>query len=69
LIGSDKVEVYRADDKQIGLIERVMIDKRSGKVSYAALAAFSASETIAKLISDEVKQWSRVFLAANMKRE
>jgi hypothetical protein len=71
LIGSDKVEgtaVYRADDKQIGLIERVMIDKRSG-VSYAALAAFSASETIVKLIADEVKQWSRVFLAANMKRE
>ena len=72
LIGSDKVEgtaVYGADESQIGSIERVMIDKRSGKVSYAALAAFSASETIAKLISDEVKQWSRVFLAANMKRE
>ncbi len=40
LIGSDKVEgtaVYGADDKKIGSIERVMIDKLSGKVSYAVL--------------------------------
>jgi hypothetical protein len=38
LIGSDKVEgtaVYGADDKRIGSIERVMIDKRSEKVAYA----------------------------------
>jgi PRC-barrel domain protein len=41
LIDSDKVEgtaVYGADEKQIGSIERVMIDKRSGKVSYAVLS-------------------------------
>ena len=41
LIGSEKVEgtsVYGADDTQIGSIERVMIDKRSGKVSYAVLS-------------------------------
>jgi hypothetical protein len=41
LIGSDKVEgtaVYGADDQKIGSIERVMIDKMSGKVSYAVLA-------------------------------
>jgi hypothetical protein len=40
LIGSDKVEgtaVYGPDDIEIGAIERVMIDKRSGKVSYAVL--------------------------------
>jgi hypothetical protein len=40
LIGSDKVEgtaVYGADDNKIGTIERVMIDKMSGKVSYAVL--------------------------------
>ena len=40
LIGSDKVEgtaVYGADDQKIGSIERVMIDKVSGKVSYAVL--------------------------------
>ena len=40
LIGSDKVEgtaVYGADDNKIGSIERVMIDKVSGKVSYAVL--------------------------------
>jgi len=40
LIGSDKVEgtaVYGADDSKIGSIERVMIDKVSGKVSYAVL--------------------------------
>ena len=39
--GSDKVEgtsVYGADEAQIGSIERVMIDKRSGKVSYAVLS-------------------------------
>jgi hypothetical protein len=41
LIGSDKVEgtpVYGADDQKIGSIERVMIDKRSGQVSYAVLS-------------------------------
>jgi PRC-barrel domain protein len=41
LIGSDKVEgtaVYGADENQIGSIERVMIDKQSGKVSYAVLS-------------------------------
>ena len=41
LIGSDKVEgtaVYGAGDTKIGSIERVMIDKISGKVSYAVLS-------------------------------
>jgi hypothetical protein len=41
LIGSDKVEgtaVYGADQKKIGSIERVMIDKTSGKVAYAILS-------------------------------
>jgi hypothetical protein len=40
LIGSDKVEgtaVYGANETKIGSIERVMIDKVSGKVSYAVL--------------------------------
>jgi hypothetical protein len=38
LIGSDKVEgtaVYGADEQRIGSIQRVMIDKISGKVAYA----------------------------------
>lgn len=41
LIGSDKVEgtnVYGADGGKVGYIERVMIDKVSGKVSYAVLS-------------------------------
>ena len=41
LIGSDKVEgtaVYGADSKKIGSIKRVMLDKRTGKVSYAVLS-------------------------------
>jgi hypothetical protein len=41
MIGSDKVEgtaVYGADEKKIGQVERVMIDKRSGKVAYAVLS-------------------------------
>jgi hypothetical protein len=41
LIGSDKVEgtaVYGAGDTKIAYIERVMIDKSSGKVSYAVLS-------------------------------
>ncbi len=41
LIGSDKVEgtaVYGANDAKIGSIERVMIDKISGRVSYAVLS-------------------------------
>ena len=40
LIGSDKVEgtaVFGVNDRKIGTIERVMIDKISGKVSYAVL--------------------------------
>ena len=40
LIGSDKVEgtaVYGRDEKKIGSIERVMIDKMSGKVAYAVI--------------------------------
>ena len=40
LIGSDKVEgtaVYGTDGNKIGSIERVMIDKTSGRVSYAVL--------------------------------
>ncbi|MGA2999921.1 PRC-barrel domain-containing protein [Bradyrhizobium sp.] len=41
LIGSDKVEgtaVYGVDSKKIGSIKRVMLDKRTGKVSYAVLS-------------------------------
>lgn len=41
LIGSDKVEgtaVYGADQNRIGSIDRVMIDKTSGKVSHAVLS-------------------------------
>jgi len=41
LIGSDKVEgtaVYGADRSKIGSIERVMVDKLSGEVSYAVLS-------------------------------
>lgn len=40
LIGSDKVEgtaVFGTNDERIGSIERVMIEKTSGKVSYAVL--------------------------------
>ncbi|MDX3969122.1 MAG: PRC-barrel domain-containing protein [Bradyrhizobium sp.] len=41
LIGSDKVEgtaVYGAKRQKIGSIQRVMIDKLSGKVSYAVVS-------------------------------
>src|ERR1700750_691303 len=41
LIGSDKVEgtnVYRSNGEKVGSIERVMLEKRSGKVSYAVLS-------------------------------
>jgi len=41
LIGSDKVEgtkVYRSNGDTVGEIERVMIDKRSGKVAYAVMS-------------------------------
>jgi PRC-barrel domain len=40
LIGSDKVEgtaVYGPDGERIGSIERIMIDKLSGKASYVVL--------------------------------
>ena len=45
LIGSDKVDgttVYGADGNKIGAIERVMIDKISGKVAFAVSLACSA---------------------------
>ena len=41
LIGSDKVEstpVYGGDDRKIGTVQRVMIDKISGKVAYAVIS-------------------------------
>jgi hypothetical protein len=41
LIGSDKVEgtaVRRSSGDTIGTIERVMIDKRGGKVAYAVMS-------------------------------
>ena len=41
LIGSDKVDgtaVYGADEQKIGSVERVMIDKLSGKVAYAVIS-------------------------------
>jgi len=41
LIGSDKVEgtpVYRSNGDRVGQIERVMIDKLSGKVGYAVMS-------------------------------
>jgi sporulation protein YlmC with PRC-barrel domain len=41
LIGSDKVQgtpVYRSNGERVGTIERVMIDKLSGKVAYAVMS-------------------------------
>src|SRR5438067_8858585 len=41
LIASDKVEgtnVYRSNGDKVGTIERVMIDKRSGRVAYAVMS-------------------------------
>jgi hypothetical protein len=41
LIGSDKVEgtaVYGKDDRKIGSVQRVMIDKISGKIAYAVVS-------------------------------
>jgi hypothetical protein len=41
LIGSDKVEgtnVYRSNGDKVGQIERIMIDKRTGKVAYAVMS-------------------------------
>jgi hypothetical protein len=41
LIGSDKVEgtaVYRSNGDRVGQIERIMIDKLSGKVAYAVMS-------------------------------
>lgn len=41
LIGSDKVEgtaVYRSNGDRIGTIDRLMIDKLSGKVAYAVMS-------------------------------
>ena len=40
LIGSDKVEgtaVYGADERKIGNVQRVMIDKISGRAAYVVV--------------------------------
>ena len=41
LIAADKVEgtaVFNADDEKIGTVDKVMIDKHSGRVSYAVMS-------------------------------
>jgi len=41
LIGSDKVDgtpAYGMDDRKIGTVQRVMLDKISGKVAYAVVS-------------------------------
>ena len=41
LIGSDKVEgtnVYRSNGDKIGKIERIMLEKRGGRVAYAVMS-------------------------------
>jgi PRC-barrel domain len=41
LIGSDKVEgtnVFRSNGEKIGEIERVMLEKRSGRIAYAVMS-------------------------------
>jgi hypothetical protein len=41
LIGSDKVEgttFYGGDDQKIGSVQRIMVDKVSGKVAYAVIS-------------------------------
>jgi len=41
LIGSDKVEgtyVYRSNGENVGTIQRIMLDKRSGKVAYVVMS-------------------------------
>src|SRR6266545_7264545 len=41
LIGSDKVEgtkVYRSNGEKVGTIERVMLDKLTGRVAYAVMS-------------------------------
>jgi hypothetical protein len=41
LIGSDKVEgtaIYRSNGDRVGTIDRLMIDKLSGKVAYAVMS-------------------------------
>lgn len=41
LIGSDKVEgieVYRPGGDRVGIVDRVMIDKATGKVAYAVMS-------------------------------
>ena len=41
LIGSDKVEgtnVYRSNGEKVGEIERIMLEKRSGRVAYAVMS-------------------------------
>ena len=47
LIGSDKVDgtaVYGADERKIGTVQRVTIDKISGKVAYAVPDAVAKLE-------------------------
>ena len=59
LIGSDKVDgtaVYGADDRKIGSVQRVMIDKISGKVSLCGGLVRRISRHGRGLLSDAVAQ-------------
>ena len=78
LIGSDKVEgtaVYGPDRGKIGSLERVMIDKLSGKVAYAVLsfggigrerttAAFTRTTKPTPTGNEATKNYWRVHLGA-----
>ena len=57
LVGSDRVEgaaVCGVDRERIGSIERVMVDKLSGKVAYAVLSYGGFSRARRRSLSDTV---------------
>ena len=71
LIASDKVEgtaVYRSNGDKLGRIERVMIDKETGKVAYALMSfgGFMGIGTPERLLDELVRQQrSGLFLISN----
>lgn len=77
LIASDKVEgtaVYGADQKKIGSIQRVMIDKISGKVAYAVLSFGGFMGNWRRLLSGpmadvEVRHQSRRLSRTNLTKD
>jgi uncharacterized protein YrrD len=68
LIASDRVEgtaVYDAHGKRIGKVERLVIDKASGRVAYAVLSSGASSASARTIIRFPGRCWTTMRSSAD----